>query len=41
MKNMDFVRKLPVPMEIKEQFPLLPGMAEIKEKRDADERRFK
>ena len=36
MKNMNFVRKLPVPMEIKEQFPLLPGMAEIKNKRDAE-----
>ena len=36
MKNMIFKRKLPVPKEIKEQYPLTEGLAQIKEKRDAE-----
>jgi len=35
MKNMVFKRKLPVPMEIKEQYPLTEELAKIKEDRDA------
>ena len=35
MKNMVFKRKLPVPMEIKEQYPLTEELAKIKEERDA------
>ena len=35
MKNMDFKRKLPVPKEIKEQYPLTPFLRQIKEERDA------
>ena len=31
--NMKFIRKLPVPKEIKAQFPLTPEGAAIKEKR--------
>jgi len=34
MKNMYFKRKLPVPKEIKEQYPLTQEQAEIKENRD-------
>ena len=34
--NMDFKRKLPIPMEIKEQFPITPAMAAIKKARDAE-----
>lgn len=34
--NMKFIRKLPVPKEIKAQFPLTPEGAAIKEKRDAE-----
>ena len=33
---MIFKRKLPVPKEIKEQYPLTEGLAQIKEKRDAE-----
>mgnify|MGYP003306086507 CR=1 FL=1 len=35
MKNMQFVRKLPVPKEIKEQYPLTVELSRIKESRDA------
>lgn len=34
--NMVFLRKLPVPKEIKEQFPLTPQMAKIKQHRDTE-----
>ncbi len=34
MKNMQFKRKLPVPMEIKAQYPLTSELARIKEARD-------
>ena len=34
MKNMHFNRKLPVPKEIKEQYPLTPALSKIKEERD-------
>lgn len=36
MMNMDFVRKLPIPKEIKEQFPIPEDVKKIKEKRDAE-----
>lgn len=35
MKNMHFKRKLPVPKEIKEQYPLTAELARIKQERDA------
>ncbi|MGN1088997.1 MAG: 3-deoxy-7-phosphoheptulonate synthase [Huintestinicola sp.] len=34
--NMDFIRKLPVPKEIKEQFPIPEEIKKIKEARDAE-----
>ncbi len=34
--NMDFKRKLPIPMEIKQQYPLTPELKEIKDKRDKE-----
>ena len=34
--NMTFKRKLPIPMEIKEQFPVTYELEQIKEKRDAE-----
>lgn len=34
MKNMTFKRKLPIPMEIKAQYPLTASLRDIKEKRD-------
>lgn len=33
--NMNFIRKLPIPKEIKEQYPLTEEMAKIKKERDA------
>ena len=36
MKNMQFVRKLPVPKDIKEQYPLTAELSRIKESRDAE-----
>ena len=36
MKNMNFKRKLPVPKEIKEQYPLTPELARIKAARDVE-----
>ena len=35
MQNMNFKRKLPVPRDIKEQYPLTPELAKIKQERDA------
>ena len=34
--NMDFVRKLPIPKEIKEQFPIPEDVKKIKAQRDAE-----
>ncbi|MBR0215692.1 MAG: 3-deoxy-7-phosphoheptulonate synthase, partial [Clostridia bacterium] len=34
--NMEFIRKLPSPQELKEQFPLDPSVAPIKEARDKE-----
>ena len=34
--NMDFKRKLPIPMEIKAQYPFTPELAAIKAKRDKE-----
>ena len=34
MKNMEFKRKLPVPMEIKAQYPLTQSLSDIKQARD-------
>ena len=36
MKNMHFNRKLPVPKEIKEQYPLTAELSRLKEARDAE-----
>ena len=36
MKNMNFKRKLPVPKEIKEQYPLTAELSRIKEARDVE-----
>lgn len=36
MKNMQFVRKLPIPKEVKEPYPLREKSAEIKKKRDEE-----
>ncbi len=36
MKNMNFKRKLPVPKEIKEQYPLTAALSRIKEARDLE-----
>ena len=35
MKNMQFKRKLPVPQQIKERYPLTPALAAVKAARDA------
>lgn len=35
MKNMEFKRKLPIPKEIKEQYPLTPELVDTKQKRDS------
>ena len=34
--SFEFIRKLPTPAEIKEEYPLPAGLAELKEKRDAE-----
>ena len=34
--NMDFKRKLPIPMDIKEQYPFTPDLEKIKNKRDEE-----
>ena len=36
MKNMNFKRKLPVPRDIKERYPLTPTLAAVKEARDRE-----
>ena len=36
MKNMNFKRKLPVPKEIKERYPLTPARAAVKTRRDRE-----
>lgn len=36
MMNMDFIRKLPIPKEIKEQFPVPEETGKIKERRDRE-----
>ena len=36
MKNMSFKRRLPVPKEIKERYPLTPALAAVKERRDRE-----
>lgn len=36
MKNMHFKRKLPIPAEIKEQYPLTQDLSSIKDKRDME-----
>ena len=38
--NMEFYRKLPIPRDIKEQYPLSPELAEIKAKEDEEIRRI-
>jgi len=38
--DMKFIRKLPVPEELKEQFPITPEIAKAKEERDAEIRRI-
>ncbi len=34
--NMEFTRKLPIPMEVKEMYPLSPELAKVKEKNDRE-----
>ena len=34
--NLEFIRKLPIPAEIKEQFPLSENLKKIKAERDAE-----
>ena len=34
--NMHFIRKLPIPKDIKEEFPLTPALAAVKEKNDRE-----
>ena len=34
--QMEFIRKLPTPAELKEQFPLAPNLKELKERRDKE-----
>ena len=36
MQNMNFKRKLPIPKEIKEQYPLTAGLAQVKARRDRE-----
>ena len=36
MMNMEFKRKLPIPMDVKAQYPITPAMAKIKEARDRE-----
>lgn len=36
MQNMIFKRKLPIPKEIKEQYPLTAGLAQVKARRDKE-----
>ena len=34
--NMDFIRKLPIPMSVKEQYPITEAMAKVKAQRDKE-----
>ena len=34
--NMEFVRKLPIPKDVKEEFPLTEKMAQVKKARDEE-----
>ena len=34
--SMNFLRKLPIPMEIKDEYPITKKMEEVKEARDAE-----
>ena len=34
--NMNFIRKLPIPKDVKEQFPLSEDLAKIKKERDVE-----
>ena len=36
MKNSNFTRKLPIPKDIKEQYPVTSHIAEVKEARDQE-----
>ena len=38
--SMNFLRKLPIPKDIKEQFPMSENLAKIKEKRDEEIKRI-
>ena len=38
--NMNFIRKLPIPMDIKEEFPVSAPIAAMKEKNDAEIKRI-
>ena len=38
--NMDFKRKLAIPMEVKEMYPLTGNMSAIKDERDAEIRKI-
>ena len=38
--NMEFKRKLPIPKEIKEQYPITPELEAIKAKRDAEKQQM-
>ena len=38
--NMHFYRKLPIPQNIKEEFPVSPEMAQVKEKREKEIKRI-
>ena len=38
--NMNFKRKLPIPMEIKEQYPVTEAMKKVKDERDAELRKI-
>ncbi len=38
--SMDFKRKLPIPQEVKEQYPLSPEIVEVKKQRDAEIRKI-
>ena len=38
--SMDFKRKLPIPKEVKEQYPLSPEIVEVKKQRDAEIRKI-
>ena len=37
--SFEFIKKLPTPAEIKEQYPLPPALVQVKEERDAEIRK--